>query len=106
MNTSSLTRMILLFLLDLSVKTALFAAAAELLLRLVDTRDTILRHTAWVAVLGGMLALPLCLLLPGLTLRLSFVHSPAEVATATPPATEQLLARVPPPAFRAPTRPL
>jgi hypothetical protein len=82
--------MVLWFLLDLSVKTALFAVAAELLLRLVDARDTILRHTAWVAVLAGMLVLPLSLLLPGLPLRLSFVSSPAEVATAAPPTARNL----------------
>ncbi|HVG09531.1 MAG TPA: 2-oxoglutarate dehydrogenase, E2 component, dihydrolipoamide succinyltransferase, partial [Thermoanaerobaculia bacterium] len=95
MSDPSVTRQILLTLVDLSVKTAVFAAAAELLLRLVDGRDTRLRHAAWVAVLCGMLALPLSLFFPGFALRLPAVPLAAEIPA---PAPARLAASPAPPA--------
>ena len=87
--------------LDTSLKAALVALVAAAFLRLLQLRDSNIRHRIWTAVLAGMFALPvLTPLMPALRLPLlpspewlvAWISEPAAPeSTAATQSTEPLL---------------
>src|SRR5947199_3242748 len=53
------SRILLLGLVDVSIKAAMVALAVLLVLLLLRVKDGALRHAVWATVLWGMLTLPL-----------------------------------------------